>query len=152
MLELKEETLQIHRTPITDKQILGWGAIVIFQAFVLGGVWFNLSKSVENAASKSEVERISDQVMDMRNAVSPLPTLQLQISQVTQANAENKARIEEIGARLDKFIEAIGGKLDNINENVNGVKIDIRVLSQRVDNAIGERSKPAAYFPRASTR
>lgn len=131
---------------------MGWLAIIVIQAFTVGGVWVKLNNAVENSASKGEVRRVDDRVQAMASSVGVIPNLQLQVAQVMSANAENKARIEEIGARLDKFMETIGNKLDNINENVHGVKIDIRVLSQKVDSQNGLTTKPAVYFPRASIK
>jgi hypothetical protein len=151
----EDTALQIKKTPITDKQILGWGFIIIVQAFALGGTYYSMTSKLENAAPKSAVERLAtrfdaieefktkteNNLSEIRVILNPLP---FQLSQLTAAINDASRRADAVDVRLDKFNEQFSGKLDTLAETMNTIRVDVARIAASSGNS---PPRPASFKP-----
>ena len=155
------DVVSIKKTPITDKQIIGWGIIIVVQAFALGGTYYSMKSGLENAASKSSVEKLADRFADrfadmeeskgksdkdlseMRAILNPLP---FQLSQMSAAITDASRRADLTDQRLDKFNDQFSGKLDALAETMNTIRVDVaRIAASSRDRS--SPPQPASFKP-----
>lgn len=151
------DVVSIKKTPITDKQIIGWGIIIVVQAFALGGTYYSMKSGLDNAASKSSLEKLADRFADMeeskgksdkdlsemRAILNPLP---FQLSQMSAAITDASRRADLTDQRLDKFNDQFSGKLDALAETMNTIRVDVaRIAASSRDRS--SPPQPATFKP-----
>lgn len=151
------DVVSIKKTPITDKQIIGWGIIIVVQAFALGGTYYSMKSGLDNAASKSSLEKLADRFADMeeskgksdkdlsemRAILNPLP---FQLSQMSAAITDASRRADLTDQRLDKFNDQFSGKLDALAETMNTIRVDVaRIAASSRDRS--SPPQPASFKP-----
>lgn len=57
-----------------------------------------------------------------------VPKLEFSQAQQAQEIADLKKSIEATNLKVDRFMELLNAKLDTIGENINGLRVDVRVL------------------------
>lgn len=116
----------------------------LVMVFVAGGTWWATQNGVETAqrevkATQAAVQEIRDnqvlraQITDRNNqdtkaTLSAVPQLQFSQAQQAQEIADLKKSIEATNIKVDRFMELLNAKLDTIGENINGLRVDVRVL------------------------
>jgi len=139
--EEPEMPVVIEKTRVNLFNLGGFVSVV----FGIGVVWATTSGDVKTAQRdisdvQKAVQEIRDnqvlraQIADRNNQKSEgtlniVPQLQFnQENQQRQIEALQKS-IEATNVKVDRFMELLNAKLDTIGENVNGLRVDVRVLS-----------------------
>jgi ABC-type phosphate transport system auxiliary subunit len=125
---------------------IGMTIAVLAQVVVGAAVWVNLTRDVDDAQKaitevrESQVQRAS--ISD--KSYEKISDLQYGQKQQAKELQELKDSIAATNVRVDKFIELINGKLDGISENINGLRIDVRVMGASNKKAeLDDAKRPA---------
>ena len=149
--------LTVEKRPITWPQVIGWTLIIVAQAFMAGVLWATLTGRIEMINERvAEGERYRADRAAKTDAnfaavnvkLEPFDTFELRLA---QAEAAIRLNNDAMNARVDRIADNLAGKLDNIGENVNILRTDVRVLTQRVDTSInGGGDKRVSLPPSAA--
>lgn len=129
----------------------------LVMVFVAGGTWWATQNGVETAqrevkATQAAVQEIRDnqvlraQITDRNNqdtkaALQAVPKLEFSQNQQAQEIADLKKSIEATNIKVDRFMELLNAKLDTIGENINGLRVDVRVLGAAERRADAETKR-----------
>lgn len=144
-------SITVEKRAVTWPQVIGWGALMIVQAFTAGVLWAKLGGRIDSlderiaTSSTASTERsrsLDDSIAQINNRLSPFDTAMFRLSVVETTVRANNINQNE---RIDRIVDSLGTKLDGVAETVNMLRGDVRVLTQRVDTSIsGDKPKPTS--------
>jgi len=148
-------------TPVTKAQLIGWGIMAISGVLTLSGVYYALNErlkvaEIDTASVRAYVERIDKRgadrmtvtdknFADIRALLMSLPTMQLQINQITSEMAKTQQQIIDTNERTSRIVESWNNKFDNANEKQNEQSVKLGVIDEKIDNilrALSANDKP----------
>lgn len=162
-IEGNPEMFRIDHRPISQAQLIAFAGLAVtiaVQSFALGVGYWDLKEGQDNAATKTELQAVANDVEEMeryrvsrsastdrqfdqlRVAVEPINGLRFVQEQTAREVAEQKNQLVETNKRVDRMVELLGGKLDSLNDSVNTIKSDVRLLSSKLDDQNGRNATP----------
>jgi cell division protein FtsI/penicillin-binding protein 2 len=138
--EEPEMPIVVEKTRVNAFNAFGFLVVV----FGMGGAWAYTSSDVKTAndglqKANASIQEIRDnqvlraQITDRNNqdtkaTLSAVPELKFNQDRQAQEIADLKKSIEATNLKVDRFMELLNAKLDTIGENINGLRVDVRVL------------------------
>lgn len=120
--------IEIEKTRLNAWNVGGLVVVLCVNAFALGGVYVKIMSTLEqNERFRTTRTAQTDANFAAVNAkLAPLETIVYQM-------AQNEKRDDEQDKRVDRIVDSFGGKLDALNDNVNALRVEVKVVAQKVD-------------------
>lgn len=132
MVQMGDHMMEFERTRVNLWHIGAIVLSVIANAFALGVVYAKFDSritDIEEYRATSAAETTAN-FATLNQQLKPFDTLTFRLAQV---EAVVKANNEAQNARMDRIVESLGNKLDALAENLNAVRTDLKVLTQKVE-------------------
>jgi len=95
------------------------------------GVMYN-EMVAANAVAVSSIQRLNDDVKDIRAQMPAITQLQYQSTRLTDGMADNRVSIKGVDDRVTRVVENFGSKLDEMTKALNNVSTRIEVMSAKL--------------------
>lgn len=120
--------VQIDKTRVSLFSIAGIASGLAVTAFGWGVVYTQLGNRIEENSKQND--RMETHLVAIDTKISPIDTMEYRL---TTTQAVVKANYDALNDRLDRIVGSLGGKIDALTETTNGLRTDVKVLTQKVD-------------------
>lgn len=123
--------ITIEKTRLNLWNVAGFAIVLMTSAFGWGVTYTAMRGADEQNAR--DISSIQTEIGTIKTHLPTISQLQYQVKTVTDLANENKSRVGETNARIDRVVESFGTRLDTIIDRLNVVATNVEVLTTRID-------------------
>ncbi len=124
--------IQLEKARLNVWNIGGLAVVLVVQSFALGITYARLDSRIAQGETYRVTRATSTdaQFASLNQRLQPFDTALFRLNSLETVVKINDDNVNE---RIDRIVESLGLKLDNLTETTNGLRTDVKLLSQKVE-------------------
>lgn len=124
--------IQLEKSRLNVWNVGGVLIAMVVQSFALGIAYARLDSRIAEGETYRATRAASTDAnfVSLNQRLQPFDTA---LFRLTSLETTVKINNDNVNERIDRIVESLGLKLDNLTETTNGLRTDVKLLSQKVE-------------------